>query len=63
MIVTYNAAERVTLPKMQKVRESTTMQPEEVQAILEALNTEPPDVKTLIMFLMCTGCRRGADMG
>lgn len=59
MIVTYNAAERVTLPKMRKVRESTTMQPEEVQAILEALNTEPPDVKTLIMFLMCTGCRRG----
>lgn len=59
MIVTYNAAERATLPKMQKVRESKTLQPEEIQAVIEALNTEPTSLKTLIMFLMCTGCRRG----
>lgn len=59
MIVTYNAAERATLPKMQKVRESKTLQPEEIQTVIKALDTEPISFKTLIMFLMCTGCRRG----
>lgn len=59
MIVTYNAAERATLPKMQKVRESKTLQPEEIQDVLTALQDEPIGFKTLIMFLICTGCRRG----
>lgn len=59
MIVPYNAAARATLPKMKKVRESKTLQPEEIQAVLSALQEEPITFKTLIMFLMCTGCRRG----
>ena len=59
MIVSFNAAERATLPKMQKVRESKTLQPEEIQDVIKALDTEPISFKTMIMFLMCTGCRRG----
>lgn len=59
MIVSFNAAERATLPKMQKVRESKTLQPEEIQDVIKALDREPISFKTMIMFLMCTGCRRG----
>lgn len=59
MIVTFNAAERATLPKLQRVRESKTMQPEEIQAVLSALQEEKIGFRTLVMFLMCTGCRRG----
>lgn len=59
MIVTYNAAERATLPKNKGVREQKTLQPEEIQRVIEALKEEPIGFQTLIMFLMCTGCRRG----
>ena len=59
MITTFNAAERATLPKEKAIKESKTLQPEEIQTILAALNTEPIKVQALILFLICTGCRRG----
>lgn len=59
MIITYNPAERATLPKAGKVREQRALEPEELRAVIEAAKKEPIERYALIMFLLCTGCRRG----
>lgn len=48
MIIKYNPAERVTLPKHKRVRESKTLQPEQLKAVLTALEAEPLPFRALI---------------
>lgn len=59
MIIKYNPAERVVLPKMRRVREQKALEPQELQAVLTALEAEPLQFKTMITLFIVTGCRRG----
>lgn len=59
MIIKYNPAKRVTLPKKKRVRESKALQPEQLKAVLAALEEEPLPFRALITFFISTGCRRG----
>ena len=59
MIIKYNPAKRVTLPKKKRVRESKALQPEQLKAVLAALEGEPLPFRALITFFISTGCRRG----
>ena len=62
MIIPYNPAERATLPAKRRVRESTTLQPSQIQAVLAALEEEPINFRTMIHLFIVTGCRRGEIM-
>lgn len=62
MLVQYNAAKRATPPKITK-KEASSFQPEEVQAIRDALEEEPLKWKTATHLLLVTGCRRGEIIG
>lgn len=59
MIIKYNPAERVILPKKRRVREQKALEPQEVQAVLAALEQEPLQFKAMITLFIMTGCRRG----
>lgn len=59
MIIKYNPAKRVTLPKKKRVRESKALQPEQLKAVLAALEGESLPFRALITFFISTGCRRG----
>lgn len=59
MIIKYNPAKRVTLPKKKRVRESKALQPEQLKAVLAALEGEPLPFRALITLFISTGCRRG----
>ena len=59
MIIKYNPADRVTLPKKKRVRESKTLQPEQLKTVLAALEAEPLPFRALITLFISTGCRRG----
>lgn len=63
MLLPYNAAERATLPKFQSCRPSDTLQPDTVSKVLQALDGEPEEYKTMVYLLAITGCRRGEIMG
>lgn len=63
MIVQYNPAERVTLPKMKKVRNQEAIQTDILKKILAALDKERIDFKMLVHMLIVTGCRRGEVLG
>lgn len=62
MLIPYNPAERVTLPKKKRVREARSLQKEEIQAVLKALETEPIEIQAMIYTLLVTGCRKGELM-
>ena len=62
MILAYNPAERATLPPRVRVRPSECLQPEQVQAVLAALEAEPIELRTMITMFLVTGCRRGEIM-
>ena len=62
MIVPYNAAAKATLPPRKKVRQTDYLQPDQVQRLLEALETEPIELRTMITLFLVTGCRRGEIM-
>ena len=55
-------AKRATLPKLQRV-EVNYFQPEELAAILNALEQEPIKWRAMITTLMMSGCRRGELLG
>ena len=59
MIIKYNPAKRATLPKKKRVRESKSLQPEQLKAVLAALEGEPLPFRALITLFISTGCRRG----
>ena len=62
MLVPYNAAAKAVPPKLEH-KEPNYFQPEEINAILEALETEPLKWRTIVLLLIVTGCRRGEIMG
>lgn len=61
MIITYNPARRVTVPKIEKEggEKEKCLQPEELKAVLDALENEKPRTKAMIYTLLYTGVRRG----
>ncbi len=61
-IVPFNAADRVTPPKREK-SDPVYYQPEEVSAILSALDGEGEQWRVLVLFLLTSGCRRGEALG
>lgn len=62
MLVPYNTAVKATPPKVTRC-EVNYFQPEEITAILDALEQEPIKWQTIIHLLIVTGCRRGEIMG
>ena len=62
MLVPYNAAAKATPPKVEK-NIPEYFQPDEMDEILEALETAPVRWKAMTYFLIDTGCRRGEVMG
>lgn len=62
MLVPYNAAAKATPPKAER-KEPNYFQPEDVAAILGALEREPLKWKEITHLLIVTGCRRGEIMG
>lgn len=62
MIIPYNPADRVTLPKVKRKTASKSLQQEEVAQLLKALETEPIEVQAMIYTLLVTGCRKGELM-
>lgn len=62
MLVPYNAAAKATPPRVEK-KDPNYFQPEEVAAILEALEKEPLKWQLITQLMIVTGCRRGEIMG
>lgn len=62
MLVTYNAASRATLPKARRSKVNY-FQPEEITAIVQAVESEPLKWRLITHLLLVTGCRRGEIMG
>lgn len=62
MLVPYNAAAKATPPKVEK-HDPNYFQPEEIAAILKALDTEPLKWQLITHLMIVTGCRRGEIMG
>ncbi len=61
-LIPFNTADRVMPPKRNK-KDPVYYQPEEVTAILNALDEEPPQWRMLILLLLVSGCRRGEALG
>ena len=61
-LVPFNVASRAMLPKVQK-KEVNYFQPEEIDAIQDALETEPVKWKTLTHLFLLAGARRGEILG
>ncbi len=62
LLIPYNAADKATPPKTSS-HEVNYFQPNEISAILEALEQEPLRWRTITHLLIVTGCRRGEIMG
>ena len=62
MLVPYNAAAKATPPKAAK-HNPNYFQPEDIAAILKALETEPLKWQLITHLMIVTGCRRGEIMG
>ena len=61
-LVPFNVAAKATLPKITR-KEVNYFQPEQVAAIRDALDEEPPKWKMLTHLLLITGARRGEVLG
>lgn len=61
-LVPFNVADRVTLPKVER-KEVNYFQPEQVEAIREALEEAPLKWKVLTHLFLITGARRGEIVG
>ena len=62
MLVPYNAAQKATPPRV-PAHEVNYFQPEQIVAILDALEQEPLKWRAITHLLIVTGCRRGEIMG
>ena len=62
MLIKDNPADNATAPKI-KYKEADSLQPDQLIAILEALETEPIMWRALIDLAAATGCRRGEIVG
>ena len=61
-LIPFNVAAKATLPKAEK-KNVNYFQPEQVEAIREALELEPLKWKTLVHLFLITGARRGEILG
>lgn len=61
-LIPYNIASKATLPKMER-KTVNYFQPEQVDAIRDALEEEPLKWKTLTHLFLITGARRGEILG
>ena len=61
-LIPFNLAQRADKPKMQE-HEVNYFQPEQIQAIREALENEPLKWRVLVHLLLITGARRGEILG
>lgn len=61
-LVPFNVASRATLPKAER-KDPTYYQPEQVEAIRDALEDEPIKWKVLVHLMLITGARRGELLG
>ena len=61
-LIPYNPAARVEPPKREK-SDPVYYQPEEVSAILSALEEEGEQWRMLVLLLLVSGCRRGEALG
>ena len=61
-LIPFNVASKTTLPKVSK-KEVNYFQPEQVAAIRDALDAEPPKWRMLTHLLLITGARRGEILG
>jgi integrase len=61
-LIPFNVAARATLPKLER-KEVNYFQPEQIDAIREALLDEPIKWRTLTHMLLITGARRGEVLG
>ena len=60
MIITYNPARRATVPKIEEEEKKVNcLQPDELKAVLAALENEKPRTKAMLYTLLYTGIRRG----
>ena len=62
MLIPFNPASKATPPKVQK-KSPDYYQPEQMDAILEALDSAPLKRRTITYFKIDTGCRRGEAVG
>ena len=62
LIVPYNPASKATPPKL-PAKDVNYFQPQEITAILGALENEPVKWRALIHLMIVTGCRRGEIAG
>ena len=62
MLIPYNPASKATPPKVQK-KSPDYYQPEQMDAILEALDSAPLRWRRITYFMIDTGCRRGEAAG
>lgn len=62
MLVPYNAAEKASPPNSKR-GEPNYFQPEQIAAILDALEEEPLKWRAITHLMIVTGCRRGEIMG
>ena len=62
MIIDFNPAKRATIPPMRKTQ-SDYLQPDEIAAVIKALDAEPMWFKTMVLLFITTGCRRGEILG
>lgn len=62
MIIDFNPAKRATIPPMRKTQ-SDYLQPDEIAAVIKALDDEPIWFKTMVLLFITTGCRRGEILG
>lgn len=62
MLVPYNPAAKATPPRVQK-KSPDYYQPEQMDAILTALDTAPLKWRTITYLMIDTGCRRGEAAG
>lgn len=62
MLIPYNPAAKATPPRVQR-KDPDYYQPEQIDRILEALDTAPLKWRTITYLLIDTGCRRGEAMG
>jgi len=62
MLVPYNAAAKATPPRVEK-HDPNYFQPEDITAILKALDAEPLKWQLITHLMIVTGCRRGEIMG
>ena len=61
-LIPFNVASKTTLPKVSK-KEVNYFQPEQVAAIRDALDMEPPKWRMFTHLLLITGARRGEVLG